>query len=98
MDNIKDAICASNKLRVNLSDGKILTVHPYFILKPSNSTSPGLLRGYIEEDKGHCNIDLTDIMSSTVLPQHYAVDHSCLNFDFREYDIIFPTKEDLEKC
>lgn len=98
MDNIKDAICSSNKLRINLSDGKILTVHPYFILRPSHRSSRSLLRGYIEEDEGHCDIDLKDIISSTVLPQHYAVDHACLNFNFREYDIIFPTKDDLDKC
>ncbi len=98
MNTIEDAICSSQKLRIRLTNGKVLTVHPYFILKCSNSRSLEILRGYIEESKGHCDIHLKDISSSTILPQHYAVDHSCLNFNFREYEILFPRKDDLKKC
>lgn len=96
MNEIENAIRTSHKLSVTLRDGKTITVHPYFILKNSTNNGRRVLRGFVEgQNEISCDVVLADIKSAIVLPQQYAIDHSCLHFNFRDYEIVFPKKNDL---
>jgi len=95
MQNIKKAIHNSNKIALTLTNGKVLTVHPYLILKGRNNNNGVVLRGYIEEEPNACDIRLDQIKQTTQLSEHYAIDDACLNFSFSDYELIFPKSGDL---
>ena len=90
----KHAIYNSHKIELTLEDGKVLTVHPYFILRQRDNDRT-LLRGFIEEDTESCNINVDQIRQTVELPQHYAIGDFCSNFSFAEYELIYPKRGDL---
>ena len=99
MNTIKNAICNSWKLKITLNDGNVITIHPYFILEKATNSSQKILRGYIEGEKlVSCDVPVDKIKDKEILQEHYAIDRSCLYFNFNEYEIIFPKKEDLNNC
>jgi hypothetical protein len=99
MTTIENAICNSQKLKITLYDGQVLTVHPYFILEKARNSSERILRGYIEGAKPtSCDLPVEKIRSTDILQEHYAIDQSCLYFNFDEYEIVFPRQEDLSNC
>jgi len=99
MNTIENAICNSRKLKITLDDGKVLTIHPYFILEKATNSSKRILRGFIEGEKlTSCDVPVDKIKDTDIMQEHYAIDQSCLYFNFSEYEIIFPKKEDLNNC
>jgi hypothetical protein len=94
MDNIKTAIRNSNKIQVLLNNGKTLTIHPYFILQSSFSQKK-FVHGMIEKEN-LCDVNMEDIKSVSILQQTYSVDYSCLKFNFRDYEVVFPKENDFK--
>lgn len=93
--SIRQAILKSRKVQLTLKDGKVWTFHPYFILRRYDGKT--VLRGFVEGNSDACDISLDEVQETTELPHsHYAVNDSCLNFSFNDYEVLYPKKGDLE--
>lgn len=97
IDSIKAAICNSKKLIVTTTIGEFV-VHPYMILKRLHWKNATVVRGFVEDGyKGHtCEIPIDEIEACSVKDEsHYAMENACLEFNHREYEIVFPKPRDL---
>jgi hypothetical protein len=46
-------------------------------------------------ESGDCmDIPLEKIQDLSILRQNFALDSTCLNFDYQEYELVFPRKAD----
>jgi hypothetical protein len=46
-------------------------------------------------DNGDCmDIPVKKITGVYVLPESFAIDANCLNFDYNEYELVFPKRGD----
>lgn len=91
IQKITPAIIASCKIQVQLSDGKNLIVNPHIVIKKKEGDE--ILKSML--DSGDCmDIPLHHILTISLLPESFAIDSTCLNFDYNEYEIVFPKKAD----
>lgn len=89
---ITPAIISFRKIKVQLSDGKNLVVHPHIVVKKKQGGDE-ILKTMLES--GECmDIPLKKIRAISLLPENFAIDSTCLNFDYQEYEIVFPKKAD----
>lgn len=90
IQEITPAIIASRKIKVQLSDGKNLVVHPHIVIKKKQGGDE-ILKTMLES--GDCmDIPLKEILAISLLSENFAIDSACLNFDYQEYEIVFPKK------
>ncbi len=91
LQEITPAIIAFRKIKVQLSDGKNLVVNPHIVLKKKQGDE--ILKVMLES--GDCmDIPLKKILAISLLSENFAIDSTCLNFDYQEYEIVFPKKAD----
>jgi hypothetical protein len=91
IQKITPAIIASRKIKVQLSDGKKMVVHPHVVIKKKQGEE--ILKSML--DTGDClDIPIQTIQTISILPESFAIDTTCLNFDYQEYDLVFPRKAD----
>ncbi|HEX8038023.1 MAG TPA: hypothetical protein VF490_02680 [Chryseosolibacter sp.] len=92
IEKITPAIIESHKIHVELNNGNRLVVHPHIVVRKRKGEE--ILKTML--DGGGClDIPLQRISSISILPESFAIETSCLNFDHREYELVFPRKEDL---
>lgn len=92
IEKITPAIIESHKIHVELNNGKRFVVHPHIVVRKKKGEE--ILKTML--DTGDClDIPLNRISSISILPEGFAIETSCLNFDHREYELVFPRKEDL---
>jgi len=88
---ITPAILDSRKIRVSMDDGHKMIVHPHIVVRKKEGSE--ILKSML--DNGDCmDIPLQRITSISILSENFAVDSSCLNFDYEEYELVFPKRED----
>ena len=81
----------SRKIRVQTADGLKLVVHPHIVIRKKQGDE--ILKSMLET--GDClDIPLNQITGISILKEGFAVDSACLNFDFEEYELVFPKQED----
>jgi hypothetical protein len=91
IQKITPAIIASRKIKVQLADGKKMVVHPHVVIKKKQGEE--ILKSML--DSGDClDIPIQTIQTISILPESFAIDTTCLNFDYQEYDLVFPRKAD----
>ena len=91
IQKITPAIMDSRKIRVRMEDGHKLVVHPHIVIRKKEGTE--ILKTML--DSGDClDIPLSKIAGISILTEGFAVDSSCLSFDYEEYELVFPRKED----
>jgi hypothetical protein len=91
IQKITPAIIASRKIKVQFADGKKMVVHPHVVIKKKQGEE--ILKSML--DSGDCmDIPLQTIQNISILPESFAIDTTCLNFDYSEYDLVFPRKAD----
>lgn len=91
IQEITPAIIAFRKIKVQLSDGKNLVVNPHIVLKKKQGDE--ILKAMLES--GDCmDIPLKKILTISLLSENFAIDSTCLSFDYQEYEIVFPKKAD----
>jgi hypothetical protein len=91
IEKITPAILDSRKIRVKMDDGRDLVVRPHIVIRKKQGSE--LLKSML--DNGDCmDIPLQQILRISILPDNFAVDSTCLNFDYDEYELVFPRKED----
>lgn len=91
MKKISPAILQSRKMRVSMDDGHKVIVNPHIVVRKKEGKE--ILKTML--DNGDClDIPLQQITGVAVLKEGFAVDSSCLNFDYDEYELVFPRKED----
>ena len=89
---ITPAIMNSRKMHVRLEDGHLLLVHPHIVVRKKKGEE--ILKTMVDE--GDClDIPLRKISGVSILPESFAINLSCLNFEYHEYELVFPKKEDL---
>ena len=89
---ITPAIMDSHKIRIRLLDGDMLLVHPHIVVRHKQGGE--ILKTMLEN--GDClDIPLRKISSVSVVPESFAINASCLNFNHNEYELVFPKREDL---
>lgn len=92
IEKITPAIIDSRKIDVELNNGNRLIVHPHIVVRGKKGEE--LLKTML--DSGDClDIPLNKISGISILAEGFAIETSCLNFDHREYELVFPRKEDL---
>lgn len=88
---ITPAIIGSNKLKLNLADGKQLVVNPHILVKDREGGE--ILKTML--DNGDCmDIPVRKITGVSILPENFAIDANCLNFDYDKYELVFPKRGD----
>lgn len=91
IQKITPAIIASRKIAVELSDGKKMVVHPHIVVRKKQGDE--ILKSML--DTGDCmDIPLQTIQTISILRENFAIDATCMNFDYQEYDLVFPRKAD----
>lgn len=91
MKKISPAILQSRKMRVSMGDGCKVIVKPHIVVRKKEGNE--ILKTML--DNGDClDIPLQQITGVAVLKEGFAVDSSCLSFDYDEYELVFPRKED----
>lgn len=91
IQKITPAILDSRKIEVSLEDGHNLVVNPHIVVRQKQGNE--ILKSML--DNGDClDIPLHRIKGISILPDGFAIDTSCLNFDYNEYELVFPRKED----
>lgn len=91
IQKITPAIMDSRKIRVLMEDGHNLVVHPHIVVRKKEGIE--ILKSML--DSGDClDIPLNEITGISILAEGFAVDSSCLSFDYEEYELVFPRKED----
>ncbi len=91
IDKLTTAILESRKVRLLLVDGREKVVHPHIVIR--NREGSKILKAML--DDGNCSdIAFQDIRAVTILSQSFAIDSQCLSFDYEEYELVFPKKED----
>jgi len=88
---ITPAIIDSRKIKVRMDDGHKVIVHPHIVVRKKEGNE--ILKSMLEN--GDClDIPLQRIKGISILPESFAVDSACLSFDYNEYELVFPKKED----
>lgn len=91
IQKITPAILDSRKIEVSLEDGKNVVVNPHIVVRKKEGIE--ILKSML--DNGDCyDIPLQTIRGVSILPEGFAIDTSCLNFDYDEYELVFPRRED----
>lgn len=91
IQKITPAIIHSHKIKVRLDDGDHVVVHPHIVIRKKEGNE--ILKSMLET--GDCmDIPLCRITAISILPENFAVDTSCLTYDYDEYELVFPKKED----
>ena len=91
IQKITPAILDSRKIKVSMDDGHKLIVNPHIVVRKKEGSV--ILKSML--DNGDClDIPLQKIRGVSILSDNFAVDTSCLTFDFEEYELVFPKKED----
>ncbi|MEO5603871.1 MAG: hypothetical protein ABIR06_23350 [Cyclobacteriaceae bacterium] len=91
IQKITPAIIASRKISIQLDDGKEMVVHPHVVVKKKQGDE--ILKSMLES--GDCmDIPIEKIKTISILAENFAIDTTCLNFDYQEYDLVFPRKAD----
>jgi hypothetical protein len=74
-----------------MDDGNKLVVHPHIVIRKKEGDA--ILKTML--DNGDClDIPLGKIASISILPESFAIESNCLNFDYEEYELVFPKKDD----
>ena len=82
----------SRKMAVRFADGRMLLVHPHIVVRKKKGEE--ILKTMVDE--GDClDIPLRKISRVSVLPEGFAINTRCLTFDYDEFELVFPKKEDL---
>ncbi|HTF30389.1 MAG TPA: hypothetical protein VK625_16165 [Flavitalea sp.] len=91
IQQITPAIINSRKIEVQLTDGHKLVVHPHIVIRKKEGDE--ILKAML--DNGDClDIPLENITGISIMHEGFAIDTSCLHFDYNEYELVFPKKED----
>ena len=91
IDKITPAILDSHKIKVRLTDGSHYIVNPHIVVRKKYGEE--ILKSML--DNGDCmDIPVRRISSVAVLPENFALDNNCLSFDYDEYELVFPKRED----
>lgn len=91
IQKITPAILGSHKIRVSMEDGHNLIVHPHIVVRKKEGFE--ILKSML--DNGDCmDIPLQKIRGVAILPDSFAIDSTCLTFDYEEYELVFPKRED----
>ena len=91
MKKISPAILQSRKMRVSMDNGHKVVVNPHIVVRKKEGNE--ILKTML--DNGDClDIPLQQITGVAVLKEGFAVDSSCLLFDYEEYELVFPRRED----
>ena len=81
----------SRKIKVRTDDGHRFVVHPHIVIRKKEGSE--ILKSVLES--GDClDIPLEKITGISILPESFAIDSTCLSFDYDEYELVFPKKED----
>jgi hypothetical protein len=89
---ITPAIIESRKIKVRLVNGHRVIVSPHIVIRKKEG---GEILKSVQQDGGCLDIPLQQIAGISILPESFAIDSSCLNYDYQEYELVFPKKEDL---
>lgn len=74
-----------------MEGGHNLVVHPHIVIRKKEGNE--ILKTML--DSGDClDIPLSEIAGISILAEGFAIDTSCLSFDYDEYELVFPKKED----
>jgi hypothetical protein len=91
IQKITPAILDSRKIKISMDNGNKIVVHPHIVVRKKEGNE--VLKSML--DNGDClDIPLQQIRTISILPENFAIDSSCLTFDFEEYELVFPKKED----
>ena len=91
IQKITPAIIDSRKIKIRMDNGNRLVVHPHIVVRKKEGDE--ILKSML--DTGDCmDIPLGKITSISILPENFAIDSTCLNFDYSEYELVFPKPED----
>lgn len=91
IQQITPAILDSRKIKVSMDNGNKLVVHPHIVVKKKEGNE--ILKSML--DNGDClDIPLQQIQAVSILPESFAIDSTCLSFDYEEYELVFPKRED----
>ena len=89
---ITPAILDSHKVKIQLADGKYIVVNPHIVVRRKEGEE--ILKSML--DNGDCmDIPFQKIMGISILPESFAIDTNCLNFDYGEYELVFPRRGDF---
>lgn len=91
IQQITPAILDSRKMTVHMEDGHEMVVHPHIVVRKKQGKE--ILKTMLEN--GDClDIPLQSIAGVNILKEGFAIESSCLTFDYEEYELVFPKKED----
>ena len=91
IEKITSAIIDSHKISVQLNNGRALVVNPHIVIRKKQGDE--ILKSVL--DNGDCmDIPVNKIIQVSHLPDTFALDAGCLNYDYDEYELVFPKKED----
>jgi len=91
IEKLTPAILESYKIKVQMADGRNLVVHPHIVVRRKYGEE--ILKSML--DNGDClDIPVKKIQGIDILSENFAIDSNCLNFDYDEYELVFPTKAD----
>jgi len=94
IQKITPAILDSRKIRVNMDDGHNLIVHPHIVVRKKEGSE--ILKSVL--DNGDCmDIPLKSIRGVAILAENFAIDSTCLSFDYDQYELVFPRRGDWFK-
>lgn len=91
IQKITPAIIESRKIKVRLADGHQIVVSPHIVIRKKEGDE--ILKS-MQQNGGCLDIPLQQIVGISILPENFAIDSSCLNYDYQEYELVFPKKED----
>lgn len=91
IQKITPAIIESRKIKVRLVDGHQIVVSPHIVIRKKEGDE--ILKS-MQQNGGCLDIPLQQIVGISILPENFAIDSSCLNYDYQEYELVFPKKED----
>jgi hypothetical protein len=92
IQKITPAIMKSRKIKVRTEDGNKYIVHPHIVIRKKLGNE--ILKSVLES--GDCiDIPLEKITGISILPESFAIDSACLRYDYGEYELVFPRREDL---
>jgi hypothetical protein len=91
IQKITPAIIESRKIKVQLVNGHKIIVSPHIVIRKKEGDE--ILKSMLQNG-GCLDIPLQQIAGISILPESFAIDSSCLNYDYQEYELVFPKKED----
>jgi hypothetical protein len=91
IQKITPAIIGSRKIKVRLVNGHKIVVNPHIVIRKKEGDE--ILKSMLQNG-GCLDIPLRQIAGILILPESFAIDSSCLNYDYQEYELVFPKKED----